>query len=272
MIEVCFRRAAQDDLLNVRDNTGNVLQSSEILCLGDFYDFGDLTLPTAERSALINATKCRFCHATFSDEDFAEIYDDSLAFFEDELALFEECLTSGEPVRVWIDKNASEYCGLCWFCKTFGNCDGRLILAQRAPYMFNPFQKEFESVLGWCSGSPDDWLQYVYQKPLSAEEAAFYAREWDIFLKENAPMRILLNQNIVGVNTDFFDAVILSFIPKTPKMQEKIMAQILGKWGLDLAFVAERINHLKWLGKIRTLEHREAPDDYRFPDIITAAE
>lgn len=97
---------------------------------------------------------------------------------------------------------------------------------------------------------------------LNKNEILVYSQTWKHLIGENAPLRILVDDSIVGVKEDFFDNVILSFVSNEPKSQSFVIGKMLGKWqgGCDVAFISERIEHLIKIGKIKIRE--EKTDDY----------
>ena len=77
------------------------------------------------------------------------------------------------------------------------------------------------------------------------DEKSAYSRRWEQIVEENAPLRILIDDVIVGVNEDYFDGIILSYVNNEPIPQKTVMGKMLGKWrGCDVAFISQRIEYL----------------------------
>lgn len=263
MIEICFSAMAETVLGTMKDK----LKSSAVFCLGEYFNLGNLEKPVAERTALINAEKCRYCYSDFTQEDFDGAYQTTLEHYQRNMAQFKTMLNNGDTVRIWINKNASDYSGLCWFCYTFKDCTNPLHIVTRSEYSFNPFQQQYENACGW-SGMPEDWIDLVRVKEVNQREREYYARRWEILLKENTPLRIMLDEEVISVENNFFDEIILKSIPSEPQAQGKLMGRIVGKWPLDLAFVAQRIERLIEIGKITVYEDIPDEEGYQWPRTI----
>ena len=102
---------------------------------------------------------------------------------------------------------------------------------------------------------------------LTKEEILASVETWSYIVKENAPLRILIDDNIVGVEESFFDNIILGFVTDEPQAQAHIMGKMLGKWHgcCDVAFVSKRIEHLIEAGKIRIIEEKVNDYDCYWP-------
>jgi hypothetical protein len=77
-------------------------------------------------------------------------------------------------------------------------------------------------------------------------------------VKENASLRILIDNTIVGVDDSFFDDIIIGFVKAEPQPQNTIMGKMLGKWQgcVDVAFISMRIEHLIADAKLKVCEEK----------------
>ena len=106
---------------------------------------------------------------------------------------------------------------------------------------------------------------------LNKNEISAYSQTWEYIVKENAPLRILIDDSIVGVKETFFDNAILSFVSDEPKSQSFVMGKMLGKWqgGCDAAFISERIEYLIKIGKIKVCEEKVDDNDCYWPRTLS---
>ena len=79
-----------------------------------------------------------------------------------------------------------------------------------------------------------------------------------MLVKENASLRILIDNTIVGVDNSFFDNIIMGFVNSEPQPQNTVMGKMLGKWQgcVDVVLISMRIEHLIADGKVKVCEEK----------------
>ena len=169
-------------------------------------------------------------------------------------------LKEGHTVRVWVSNTARDRCGLYWLSKFIKpyvttvnvvTCPGYEYDAKKKCYIENRNWSTFRNYYFLAECAKD-------AVELTKPEIEHYSQMWDRLVEENAPLRILVDDYILGVNEDFFDSIILANIDKTPKTQSKILAETLIKTrGINDDYISMRIDHHIKMGTIVVVEDRE---------------
>lgn len=267
MIEVCFNITTK----YVLDEFKSDLQSEAVLCLGRYFSIGDLTQLAAERSAKVCARLNSFCYSDFTSEEFDECYEAELEQLRADYDEFEKYLTCGEPVRVWIEHNADAYTAFRWFCYEMNDRENTVYLVTQPSVRYDIYAEKFTKNFGWAGDCEHMVECAAHAVEISRKEYTYYSEEWESLVRENTPMRVLINDEIVGVGIDFFDSFILDCIVEMPAKEAKIIGNVLGKCRLEVGFVAERIEGMIERGLVKVDEDISDEDGYKWPRVISRA-
>ena len=216
-----------------------------------------------EQKARKEAEYLKYFYKDVTEEEIEEEYENLKEEIIKKFNIFKNFLEKGHEIRLWVSNCAEDRCGLFWLCKYLENYSNKLYIVTCPGFEYDPNEDKLVENRNWAAfGNPyfvdecskDAMLVYD-------DERKLYAELWDKIIDENAPLRILVNDIIVGVEEDFFDDIILDFVDNIPKTQRAVMGKFLGKWfGLNVSFVSKRIEHLISENKIKVCE--DVVDDY----------
>jgi len=122
----------------------------------------------------------------------------------------------------------------------------------------------------WGEVTPEEWRRYLaLQKTVLPGFILSYASHWQKLQAESAPLRALLNGQLVGTSEELYDDFILREIAaESEEFQEAmIVGRVLGKYQLGIgdSWVAIRIEEMIHAGKREavTVGEKDVPSYHR---------
>lgn len=185
-----------------------------------------------------------------------EIFDRAI----EDLKTIRERAATGETFRVWYSNQSDDMCGLYWFMSQFNQWnvnDGQVVIVKLPEWESdgngNVMQKN-----SWAEVAPEEWYQYfALQKTVSSVFIQCCASHWQALQAENAPLRAVLNGQLVSMSEKLYDDFIRSEIEaEDEKFQEAmIVGRVLGKYQLGIcdSWVALRIEEMIKDRKLETV-------------------
>lgn len=251
MIDVCFSTMAAELLKSYRKELG----SEAVFHLGGNLHVGDLTEPVSEHFVKEEADTLRYYYEDISDEEIADICKAELRNIRTRHTKFRKYLDKGESVRVWISKCANDYCGFFWLCSEMKKLPNKLFVVVVPTYDYNPVNRRYLYNFGWGI-DPDSVTDIVNAaEETNVGEKEFLAREWEMLVEKNKPVRFLINDMVMSAEADLFDSSILSFVTETPTAQKEVMSKFLGNFPCcTVAFVSARLERMLEKGLIAVSE------------------
>lgn len=170
-----------------------------------------------------------------------------------------ELAAAGEALRIWYSNGPDELCGLYWLMAQLNQLKERcwkvylVKLPEWEAYDGNVVRKT-----GWGEVAPGEWHRYfALQKSASPVFCQSCASHWRALQKENAPLRAILNGQLVSVPETIYDDFIIREIAEEGiEFQEAmIVGRVLGKYQLGIgdSWVALRIEEMIRTGKLEPL-------------------
>lgn len=251
MIDVCFNRVAEGNLKLFRKD----INSESVFHLGGYFGVGNISESIQEHYAKEEAETLRYFYKDITDEEITDAYKDELKQIRTRHTKFKKHLDNGESVRVWICRNANDYCGFFWLCNEMKKLSNKLSVVICPTYEYSTWNQKYQYTFGWGL-DPESVIDIVrLAKEINAGEKEFFAKEWELLVKENKPLRILINNMIASVESDFLDSGILKFVPEMPTKQADVMGKFLGNCHCDsVSFVSERIERMIENGLVKVCE------------------
>ena len=165
-----------------------------------------------------------------------------------------KAVKEAESVRIWWSDVSAEICGFYYAISLLKNSKGKII-SIKIPF-YNKLSKS-ESEFVYNHGSTiieeDQWNALKkYGNVLKTKEMKEIASYWKLLEKENAPIRVQINGNLLGVKESFYDQFIYDFIEQKKVMVREIMGRLsdLG-FSLPLWWIVLRLKQLDDLNKIK---------------------
>jgi len=168
--------------------------------------------------------------------DFPGVSDEIWEANQHTLTRLQEAKATLEPVRIWICvSNPAELCGLHFVC--------RLMVDAQTPLSVVLVPEQIEkdnSIISYRSTgeiNPEAFGVFTeYEEPISELQRRAYANIWSDLVRENAPLRAVINGSLIGVPKDFYDFALRANIPDG----EFKVAQLIGKTLSRISGVGDR--------------------------------
>lgn len=181
---------------------------------------------------------------------------------------------AGEPCRVWYSAEPDEMSGLYWLMAQMVVLDGQMgpLSMVRLPFYEQCRDEKtgtgarVERVVqrsGWGDVAPEEWGHFLNQEvPVSPLLMRVMASRWNQLQKENAPLRAVLNGNLVSLPADIYDSFLRAALADMDEEFDEavLIGNVLsqGRGPGDMLF-AERIQTMVDGGELSVIE--EAPPD-----------
>lgn len=171
---------------------------------------------------------------------------------------------AGETVRVWYSQQSDELCGAYFLMERLQSTGsaGPVSLVELPQWEERP-DGTMVHRLGWGEVSPGEWgrLAAAAYTP-SPVQLRFFANCWRQLRWENAPLRAVVNGQLMGVPADFYDGFIRRAIAAADREfhQAHVIGQVLGyQLGIGDAWVALRMEEMLRAGLLEVVT--QAPPD-----------
>ncbi len=165
-----------------------------------------------------------------------------------------------EPLRLWYSNQPDDLCGLYWFMAVLdelGSSIGPINLI-RLPEWEADGNGNIIRMAGWGEIAPGDWHRYlVWQRMAPRVFCQGCAAHWRTLQKENAPLRAVLNGQLVSMPEALYDDFIMREIAaETETFHEaRLIGRIIGKYQLGIGdgWIALRIEEMLRAGQLEAV-------------------
>lgn len=168
-----------------------------------------------------------------------------------DLKMVRERTGRGESLRIWYSNQPDEMCGLYWFMEQLNQWEvpDEQVSIIKLPEWEADEKGNIVQKSSWGEVAPEEWYLYLsMQKPLLPLFRQSCASHWQELQGENAPLRAILNGQLVSASEKLYDDFIFREITaEGEKFQEAmIIGRVLGKYRLGIGdfWVAFRIEEL----------------------------
>lgn len=173
----------------------------------------------------------------------------------------------GEAIRVWTSDIPDEACGFCWLIDQlksigFENLD---ITYVKLPDFHVMPDGTVVLYSGWGEVAPHQWghLASCGQKlPVNYMHALSF--RWQQLKKENAPLRAVVNRQLVSVPETFYDSFILRELEDQGDefMEANLIGKVIGKYSLGISdsLIALRIDSFINDGMLKSITQAKPED------------
>ena len=168
---------------------------------------------------------------------------------------------SGEDIRIWYSDNPDEMCGLYWLMEQLDRVDtplGQIYLVKLPDLTFAGCADNLEKKNAWGELTPGEWHRYQsLQQTAPARYKQACANHWKIMQSENAPLRAVLNGQLVSVPETLYDEFVTREIDAEDEEfhEAKLIGRVLGKYNLGIgdSWMALRIEEMIRTGKLKAI-------------------
>lgn len=267
MLDICFNASVCGHLHTIKNN----LRSDAVLMLDLRLPYGPLSEPLIESRVRSRAERARLYFPDISPEEIEANYEEDLRQMQAQCQALEEGLKMGQSLRLWLSNSAHDRCALYWFCFYTQPYPNPIYTVLCPGHEWNNREQRLEKRRSWADFAESaSLLLWVSQaRELSTEQRQLYEQLWAQQRAKNAPLRILIDDTLLGVEADFFDSFLLCHIGEAPQPLSRCAFEFLSQNScLDLDFILERVDHLIQTGRVKVCEERRNYNGSRLPSLI----
>lgn len=233
--------------------------SSDVVNIGFHLDVGDISgeIDGSERRNTFRKLWGRF--------DFNE--EEEEHYFVEQRKDLEKLRTSakcGKPIRIWKSNASYSTCGLLYVCYLLRHveCDLRVVTL---PEYKQTSENEMVRYTHWGEVEAGKLYQFTaYEHKVSDMEKQSRSRSWDELMKENGPLRAVVNGCPISVQEDFYDFIILNNLPEEDFMMARIIGKLIGEYNLGISdsWYAYRLEHMISQGSLILVDNKDPTHPY----------
>lgn len=257
MINVVFSEPAAG-MMKLNQEKGLIDASDEILCLGFMLEQGDISQKADSKYRRDYILDMYMQSGYLTDPEDIEELKESISSYCRDLERVVEAARNGEEIRVWNEISPASISGFYHLCSVLDPYDVGFEYIE-IPHNFidlgDPTSDLMENAIY-------DHLEDLkkLQTSVSYLDVNYYSLFWEQLAEENAPLRAMVNGQLISVPEDIFDFIILKHLT-TPKQEHAVIGEILisDQRYLSDTWLAKRIQKLIDKGKIVILEDNSVP-------------
>lgn len=243
----------------LRENAGWIEgTSNEVICLAFMLDIGEINQDVGGeyRKELIYSmlNQGQWGREAETDRELRE----AANIYAEELERLKKFLEDGEDIRIWYSRSAYSLCGLYYVCSLMKPYRNRIFLVELPEYRIT--ENTVICPANWGEIAAEEFALFAGgQKQISRIETERYAMMWAELVRDNSPLRAVINNHVIGVQEDFYDFLIWKCLTKEPVMQARLIGNILGRHQISVGdwWYAKRIQYHIENGKIEIAEDSE---------------
>ncbi|MDO9580666.1 MAG: DUF3658 domain-containing protein [Bacteroidales bacterium] len=199
-------------------------------------------------------------YSVYSNDEGRQAAEEIIKRANQDLKTILERAAAGEAFRIWYSNQPDEMCGLYWFMGQLNQLnvyDGQVSIVKLPDWEVD----EKGYLVGknsWGEVAPEEWQRYLaLQKTVLPVFIQSCTSHWQELQAESAPLRAMLNGQLVSMSEKLYDDFILREIAaEGEEFQEAmIVGRVLGKYQLGIgdSWVAFRIEEMLHAGKLEAV-------------------
>ena len=211
-------------------------------------------------------------YSIYPNDDGQQAAREMLQQANDNLKILRDRALTGEPMRIWYSNHPDELCGLFWFLTQihqFGYVKNQISLI-RLPDWETDADGQTVWRAGWGEIAVGEWHLYTsLEQKMPPSFCDSCAAQWRLLQLENAPLRAVLNGQLVSVPETIYDEFIVREIEKEDTVfnEAMIIGRVLGSYRLGIgdAWIAHRIEAMIHAGTFEavTVADKDMPIYHR---------
>lgn len=245
MLDVVFNETAKLFLSNsqVEDDDGIPYQDGNneqnILCIGFHLDIGEIRSEIEGRERRHECVKLNPSMET-NEEEMNQFMRRQKKDFQ---TLISEA-GKGKSIRIWKSDTPSSVSGLAFVCYALRHIDCKITVVPLPEFVES--EGTLVSYSDWSEVPPKEMHTFLsFERELHPFEKGHYSMIWDDLRKENAPLRAVVNGQLISVPEDFYDHIILKTIPDKEFEMQTVVGELMGySLGVTDSWFIHRINEL----------------------------
>lgn len=172
-----------------------------------------------------------------------------------------------EPIRMWICvSNPAELCGLYFVCRLMVDAPTPLSVVRVPEQIEND-----NSIISYRNTgeiNPEAFGAFTeYEETISDLQRIVYANIWSGLVRENAPLRAVINGRLIGVPEDFYDFALRANMPGGEFKVAQVIGKTLGQIpGVGDQWLFLRIQAMLQTGELIVVS--AATGDYPYSEVV----
>lgn len=249
-------------------------EPSDVYCLDLVLSVGDISeeMPGLLRRQALEKLICGSVPEEEARKQIQRLWEES----QEALSSVVARSVAGETVRVWYSQQPDELCGLCFFLERLQSAGaaGPVSLVELPQWEERPDG----TMVHWISCgevSPGEWGHLLTEERIPSQaRRRFFVNCWRELRRKNAPLRALVNGQLMGVPADFYDGFIRQEIAAADRefRQAHVIGAVLGRGlGIGDAWVALRMEEMIRAGLLEVVS-QAPPEDPVYRRILRRTE
>lgn len=223
------RRPSDEALAKMHEGQPIGGNSADVVQLGYFMDIGPIHdgLDGSDRRALYERIFGIM-------PGYEEQMEQTISDLQRDYTRIQDEMEKETPVRVWVDSSPYSVCGYHWLCDLLRHSKCHLSKVVMPEY----WQEEENSMSkgGWNSVRAGKFYQFLnLERDVPEVEKRENSDQWKTLVKENAPLRAIVNGKLMSVPMDFYDHLIYKELSDVPIVMGKLLGSVMMKYSLGVA-------------------------------------
>lgn len=233
--------------------------SQDVVYIGFFLDIGDISgdIDGVERQNVFRKVWGRY------DIDHMN----QMQFFQSQRKDMEKLLSAakdGMSIRIWKSDAPYSTCGFYFVCNLLKNIDCNISIVSLPKYW--PIDENtIVEYSNWGEVDAGKFYEFLpLEKPLTQIEKRILSDYWHDLMKENAPLRTIINGKLTSVSEDFYDFIIIKNLPDHDFNMAQFIGKLLGEYSLGISdsWYAWRIDKMIEENKLKIVEMKDSSHPY----------
>lgn len=233
--------------------------SQDVVCIGFNLDIGDIAcvLDSEERGKAYGRILGGF---SLDEEDLEQFF----RLQQEDLEKLIAAATTGEPIRVWKSNTPSSACAFAFTCDVLRDITCRISVISLPEYL-EAADGTLHEYVDWAEVPAGKLYQFLpLARELSVIEKRLQSDLWRGLRTENAPLRAVVNGQLISVPEDFYDHILMKSIPDDEFVMARLIGNILGRYQLGIGdgWYGMRINQMIEANRLAVISHRDLDHPY----------
>lgn len=257
MIEVLFGESEAGAMrMAVRKYPGKL--GKDVICLAFLLDIGNI------QEAVDSTYRKKLIFTLYNQEQWGKDSEMEASLqkagnvYQKELSRLKQYLQNGEPIRIWYSECPYSLCGFYQLCYSFQSYENKIFTVKLPEHIVK--QNTVITYRSWGEMDCNELAGFLeFQKEQAAIERQKYAYIWDMLVKDNSPLRAVINGRLTGVAESFYDFLIWKHLTDKPVKEAQLIGNLLGEYSLGIGdtWYAFRIEHFIQQGKVKVVKDSE---------------
>ncbi len=233
--------------------------SQDVVYIGFALDIGDISgeFDGIERQNVFQKVWGRF---NFDDNEQEQFFHNQRKDMEKLLS----AVINGIPIRIWKSNTPYSTCGFYFICNILRNIDCEINVVSLPEYK-QVSENEIVTYGDWGQIQSGKFYQFLtLERQLSQSEKLMFSNRWCDLVRENAPLRAVVNGKLISVPEDYYDYIITKNIPEDDFLMARLIGKIMGNYDLGVSdsWYALRIDKMIEEKKLIIVENKDISHPY----------